>query len=51
MTGFPNSESDTEFPEWDDDSLERPSELESAFLTLSMFGGLVLFGAGCLLIW
>lgn len=30
---------------------EKPSELESALLTLSMFGGLVLFGLGCLVMW
>lgn len=26
----------------------RPSEWESAFLTICMFGGLVIFGIGCL---
>lgn len=26
-----------------------PSELESAFLTTALFGGLVVFGAGCFL--
>jgi len=37
--------------EWDSLPDEKPSELESALLTLSMFGGLVLFGLGCLVMW
>lgn len=28
-----------------------PRELESALLTLSMFGGLLVFGLGCMLLW
>lgn len=27
----------------------RPSEWESAFLSIALFGGLILFGVGCLL--
>ena len=27
----------------------RPSEWESAFLSIALFGGLILFGAGCML--
>lgn len=33
------------------DGYDKPSELESALLTLSLFGGLVLFGLGCLVMW
>lgn len=28
-----------------------PRELESALLTLSMFGGLLVFGLGCMILW
>lgn len=27
----------------------RPSEWESAFLSIALFGGLILFGVGCVL--
>lgn len=27
----------------------RPSEWESAFLSIALFGGLIIFGVGCLL--
>lgn len=33
------------------DEFDKPSELESALLTLSLFGGLVVFGLGCLVMW
>jgi hypothetical protein len=33
-------------PEVDD---YRPSEWESAFLSIALFGGLIIFGVGCLL--
>lgn len=39
---------DGEFTEPEEDEF-RPSEWESAFLSLALFGGLVLFGVGCVL--
>lgn len=35
--------------EYDESKDERPSELENAFLTIVLFGGLVVFGLGCML--
>lgn len=36
-------------PEVEEEENSGPSELESAFLTVAMFGGLVVFGVGCTL--
>jgi len=33
----------------DIDEEAAPRELESAFMTIAMFGGLVVFGIGCML--
>lgn len=33
--------------EWEADDDYRPSEWESAFLSIALFGGLILFGVGC----
>lgn len=43
---------DAEVEEPEEDEYEKPSELESALLSISMFGGLVVFGVSCtLFIW
>ena len=34
-----------ESAEWEEDY--KPSEWESAFLSIALFGGLILFGIGC----
>lgn len=41
-----DSRDDVEYDEQED---QRPSELENAFLTIVLFGGLVVFGLGCML--
>ena len=37
-----------ESAEWEEEDF-RPSEWENAFLSIALFGGLILFGVGCVL--